>query len=138
MKILLWQASILPDMQLALEQFANTSVLQFFKQQKGCMGISFLQNGHQLQCLSYWQSYRDAQNMLQSYNYQQLLTMMLKRWIVACNPAEYVEIQGGFITEQALQKISDKHDFAQQGCDGKQRKTENFASGILSQLIDPG
>ncbi|WP_340679185.1 hypothetical protein [Paraglaciecola sp.] len=109
MKILLWRASVQLNKVHELEQFLNTKMLQLFKQYSSCSGVTFLQYGAQLQCLSYWESKADAQLLLQSEPYQNLTLFMLKHWIVAAEPAEYTDIQGGFITNTALTNIACKH-----------------------------
>lgn len=114
MKILLWQAAILPGQQAEFEAYANTRVLQFFKQQRGCLGVSFFQHGHQLQFVSYWHNNKAAQQMLDSAAYQQLQALLRRQYFVAANPIEYGEIQGGFFTEQALSQLASTHAYATQ------------------------
>lgn len=109
MNILLWRASVQLNKAQELEQFLNTTMLQLFKQYSGCNGVTFLQYGAQLQCLSYWQNKVDAQQLFQSDTFKNLTLLMLQHWIVAAEPAEFIDIQGGFITNEALTNIACEH-----------------------------
>lgn len=109
MNILLWQAAVLPGQEQELEFFANTGLLQFFQQQQGCLGVSFLQQGQQFQCVSYWHQQQDAQQMLTSPAYQQLMLLLLQRYLVTAMPAGFAQIQGGFLSRQAQQQMTYCH-----------------------------
>lgn len=109
MNILLWQAAVLPGQDEDLEAFANTRLLQFFQQQRGCLGVSFLQQGQQFQCLSYWHQRQEAQRMLTSPAYQQLMVLLLQRYLITAMPAGFAQIQGGFLSRQAQQQLAFCH-----------------------------
>ncbi|MCT6698360.1 antibiotic biosynthesis monooxygenase family protein [Rheinheimera sp. 4Y26] len=109
MKILLWQAAILPGKEAELEAYANTLLLQFFQQQPGCLGVSFFQHGQQFQLLSYWHHNKDAQQMLASEAHQKLTTLLLQRYLLAAMPAEFAQIQGGFLSQKAQQQLAFCH-----------------------------
>jgi hypothetical protein len=110
MKMLLWRAVAVPGNIDPIEQFINTDLLSFFRSQPGCLGMTCFQSGHQLQILSYWTQLQPALAMLQCNKLQQLLSyMQSQQWLLTVTPAELTEINGGFVTDIALQSMQALH-----------------------------
>jgi hypothetical protein len=110
MKMLLWRAVALPGNTDQVEQFINTDLLRFFRARPGCLGMTFFQSGHQLQILSYWSLLQPALEMAQSDELFQLFAyMQSQQWLLTFTPAELTEINGGFVTDSALQSMQALH-----------------------------
>lgn len=103
MFIRLWRCCLMPAAAHQFDFFANTELLDFYRQQAGCLGMSVFCRDSVVMLFSYWQELEDAMQMELSPLHTKLVDRLRTQgWVLSAEPAEWVQLSGGFVCPQAI------------------------------------